>query len=192
MAEDVTVATPTNLWGITNPGGNATSSSITKPISTTFSPESDPPPSGVALAPDGVIRWGDGGSASSSGLKISFYGVGSDTNLGLASVYGWEGSIISGSAFQKLWVPTLLASFSFELDSGQPGVNGTLISATNYFATTITLITGNSGISVEVVSPGHGNDIAHAIIDTKGARFIEVRFGLDSSATSLNAMWKKM
>jgi len=195
----VTVSTPSVAFGLTNPGGNSTQATVAKP--TPFGSLTYPSPSaavtagsnGVVSAGDGVVRWGSEGSEASSGLKLTFFGVGSDTTTGNANVYAWEESVVGGVvAGQRLWVPTLLAAFSFELDSGMPGVANTLVPATNYFATSITLSTGNTGISVEVISPGHGQDIAHAVIDTKGARYIEVRYGTGSSATSLNGIWKRM
>ena len=166
---------------VTN-AANVTAATITLPIPKTT------PPSG-----DGVILLGHGGQETASAVKIVFFGVGSDTNTFQANVYGWEVQKATKQGDYDLWVPTLLASFSsIELDSGMPGVVNADIPAADYFATAITLGTGNSGISVEVVSPGHGADIAHAIVDTKGCRFLEVRFGTGSSATSCNALVKRL
>ena len=52
---------------------------------------------------------------------------------------------------------------------------------------------GNSGISVEVVSPGHSaHEIAHAVIDCKGARLVEVRYAIaGGSTTSMNGCWNR-
>ena len=194
----VTISTPSQHWGITNPGGNSTSASIVKPgqISSGSSPRSNAAGSanGLTTTGDGVIAWGESGAESNSGIQLSFYGVGADTNTGLASVYGWSSSIANpGGGPLRLWFPVLLCSVSFELDSGQvAGLTNTIIppTASQYWATTITLVTGNSGISCEVVSPGHGGDIAHLIVDSKGSRYLEVRYGLNSSSTSLNGTWR--
>lgn len=196
----VTIGTPSEKCALTNPGGNSTSAAIVKPKPTTANPTKTSG-NGIVSVGDGVLPWGDGGSEANSGFKLTFFGVGSDTGVGIANVYGWEQSIQPNNVgAYTLWVPTLLAAFTFELDSNMPGVLATIVPATdpvssspNYFATTITLTAGNSGISVEVVSPGHGFDIAHAIIDAKGARHLEVRYSMNSGAiTSANGIWKRM
>jgi hypothetical protein len=161
-------------------GTNVTTATITLPT------QSITPPT------TGTINWGLDGDASASVLKIMFFGVGSDTNTGLANVYGWEEVVDqTAPASGFTWIPTLLAAFSFELDSGQPGVANSIIPATNFWATTITTVTGNAGVNLDVISPGHGKDIAHAWIMTKGARKIQVLFGLNSSSTSLNCYIKR-
>jgi hypothetical protein len=196
----VTIGTPSEKCALTNPGGNSTSATLVKP-KPTFTNPTKTTGNGLVTTGDGVLSWGEGGSEANSGFKLTFFGVGADTGVGIANVYGWEQTIQPNNVgAYTLWVPTLLAAFTFELDSNMPGVLGTIVPATdpvaqaaNYFATAITLTTGNSGISVEVVSPGHGNDIAHAIIDAKGARHLEVRYSMNSAAiTSANAIWKRM
>lgn len=159
---------------------NATTATITTPVVQTTPPTV------------GVVNWSGEGEQSASAMKIEFFGVGSDTNTGLANVYGWEEVIDPLSTTSGfLWIPTLLASFSFELDSNKTGVQNTVIPATNFFATTITLTTGNAGVDVDVISPGHGNDIAHVFMSSKGARKVQILFGLNSSSTSLNAVIKR-
>ena len=189
----VTIATPSEHSQLTNPGGNSTNTTIALPQPSASTPGqlAVGGKAGLAANGDGVIPWGDGGAEGNSGLKFCLFGLGADTTLGLVNVYGWESTVISSSNV-RLWFPTLLGSFSFELDSGMPGVLNSLVPATNYFATTITLIAGDSGVSVEVISPGHGADIAHVVMSTKGARYIEFKYGLDGSSTSLNGLWKRM
>jgi len=176
-----TLSTPMQ---ITN-GANVTTTTVTEPVPTLTSP--------VARLQSGVVGMGHGGAASVSGVKLVFFGVGSDSSTFSAYVYGWEISK-SFAGNKDLWVPTLLATFTgITLDTAIPGVNATDIPANNFFASAITLGVGNSGISVEVVSPGHAaHEIAHAVISTKGPRFIEVLFGTGSSATSCNCLIKRL
>ncbi len=168
-------AQPTN-------SANVTTSSVTEPVAQVAAP------SGA-----GVVGLGHGGHMTVSAVKLTFFGVGSDSTTFTAYVYGWELNK-SSAGLLDLWVPVLLATFTgITLDTAQPGIAGTDVPATNFFATAITLGVGNSGISVEVVSPGHAShEIAHAIVDTKGARFLEVRFAMGGSATSGNCLLKKM
>jgi hypothetical protein len=168
---------------VTN-AANVTAASITEPVPTITKPSGD-----------GVLVLGDGGQQTASAIKLVFFGVGSDSNTFVANVYGWE--IVPGAGVlgdSDLWVPVLLASFTgITLDSTQPGLAGTLVGATQYFATGITLGTGNQGVGLDVVSGGHvAHEIAHVIIDMKGARLGEVRYGTGSSATSCNGLWRKL
>lgn len=162
---------------------NVTASSITEPVPTTTEPSGS-----------GVIAWGRGGEVAATALKLIPYGVGSDTNTFNMNVYGWEHYPELQQVGLGLWVPVMLATFTgCELDSGMPGLAGAVLGSTQYFCSDITLALGNSGISVEVVSPGHANNkIAHVVIDAKGARYVEVRFGTGGSATSANALWRRM
>jgi hypothetical protein len=142
----------------------------------------------------GVLAMGKGGMETCSAVKVEFFGVGSTTNTFIANAYGWElvNSIQTGVNGLKHFVPVLLATFTgITLDSAFPGVNGTDVPATSYYCSSITLGTGNSGISVEVVSPGTGVGIAHAVIDVKGCKFFELRFAV-VDATSANAIVKRM
>lgn len=165
---------------------NITTATVTEPVSTTTPP---------ANSTNGnVFAFAAGGEMTSPAAKFFFFGEGADANTFTAYVYGWEVAHSGESGVPDLWVPVLLATFtSITLDSAQPGVAGTQIPATGpnataqYLATAITLGVGNSGISCEVVSPGHAShEIAHAVVATKGAKFIEFRFATGSSATSCN------
>lgn len=179
---DVLISTISALMAATN-SANVTSSSITEPTPTTTAPSGD-----------GVFSLGHNGQFTTSGVKLVFFGVGSDSNTFSAYVYGWEVQKALLANKVDVWVPALLCTFtSITLDSTQPWPSNGDFATTNYFATAITLGVGNSGISVEVVSPGHAShEIAHAVISTKGPRYMEVRFATGSSATSCNALWKRV
>ena len=176
---EATKFAPTNTTNVTTNG-------FTQPVPTKTAP------SGT-----GIINFGhpDGALASNAIILIP-YGVGSDTNTFAMNVYGWRpipGSL-GGTLSDTLWVPMTLATFTgCELNSGMPGLSGAALDGTQYFCSDITLGIGNSGISVEVVSPGHANNqVAHTVIDAKGCRLLEVRFSTGGSATSCNALWAKI
>jgi hypothetical protein len=141
----------------------------------------------------GVFQCGDGGESAYSAVKLQFFGIGSNGNTFHANVYGWSLYKSVGASKFGLWVPTLLATFTgITLNTSITGSNDTDILATQFFASAITLGVGNSGISCEVVSPGAAvAEIAHAVVSTKGAKFLEVRFAMDT-ATSGNALWTRM
>jgi hypothetical protein len=170
---------------------NVTQSSQPVPIPTTTKPVSSGGATGA-----GIIQFGaDDGGICANGLILTPYGVGTTTNTFTMYVFGWRE--IEGPVYQtgvnRLWVPVLLATFtSCTIDSVFPGIVNSDLGTTQYFCSAITLGTGNSGISVEVVSPGTGNGIAHAVIDMKGFRFAGVYFNTGSSATSCNALWAKV
>jgi hypothetical protein len=196
----VTIDTLSLKCGLTNPGGNSTASSLVEPLPSTTRPDKAAVSSGVVSVGDGVIPWGLEGSTSATGLMLMFFGVGTNGQTFNANVYGWEEVLPPNTALGSgLWVPKPLVTLTgITINASIPGVLNTsvpaLVSAANqYFCSAITLNLGNTGISCEILSPGSGvAEIAHAVIDGKGARFIEVRFNMNSSATSANALWKRM
>ena len=169
---------------VTNQLGNATTTTITEPVPTLTQPTGD-----------GVINLGHGGQETCSWLDLLFFGVGTDSQMFAANVYGWELEK-SQSGKHDLWIPRLLAgATSITLDSAQPGVAGTDIPAADYLAVAITLAVGNANYSSEVVSPGHAlHEIASLSVETKGCRFAEIRFAMGSTsaaATSGNCLAKR-
>jgi hypothetical protein len=131
-----------------------------------------------------------------NGMRVVPFGTGSDTNTFSLAVIGWahcDDPLKLGYTPTRLWVPTLLVLLSCELDSGLPGIAGTTIDSTQYFVSTITLTYGDPGVSVDIVSPGHGNGwIAHALLDFKGFPIVEPAFSTGGSATDCNALWGLM
>lgn len=185
MSQGVTIDTPSFPCRIAY-ATNVTGGSITEPVPTTTKP---------VEGANGVFPMGDDGGISASSFKLVFYGVGSNGNTFTANVYGWEEQqSINPNVITPLWVPVTLATFTtITLNSSITGVSGTDIDSTNLFASAITLGgVANSGISVEVCSPGAATaEIAHVVLDTKGCRFLEVRMA-KGTATSVNCLGRKM
>ncbi len=157
---------------------NVTDSSITTPLPTLTKPSGD-----------GVLTFGDGGGATANGLQLVPYGAGSGTNTFTMAVYGWRQTEGAGGAL-PIWIPFTLATFTCTLAT-PPGLSGADVNASQLFCGTIAMVVGNANVSNEVVSPT-GNTIAHVLVDTKGSKLVEVRFGTGSSATSCNALWAKV
>lgn len=169
------IETRSSPFFITNPvNGNVTAASITFPV-----------PSLSAPTGDGVIPMGHGGGTSANGLQLVPYGAGSPTNTFSLNAYGWRPTEGYGGT-KPLWVAYLLASFTCTLCT-VPGLAGADVDDSQLFAGTIALVVGNANISNEVISPT-GNVVAHIVLDAKGSRFVEVRFGTGSSATSCNCL----
>lgn len=174
------IDTRSSPFFISNPTGNVTTASITFPVPTLVKPTPTPNPNG-----DGVIEMGQGGGMSAQGLMIVPYGAGIATNTFSLSCYGWRPT--EGQNGQKIvWVAYTLADFTCTLGT-VPGVNLGDVNASQLFCGTIVLTVGNANISNEIVSPT-GNDAAHILLDAKGSKFIELRFGTGASATSCNAL----
>lgn len=162
-------------------GTNSTASSITEPIPTTTVPTGD-----------GVIPMGETfGEECANSLKLIPYGTTTSGNAFTMKVYQWDvvPPIRSTIGGLPLYVPTLLASFTVTLGN-VTGVAGTDVNASQLFATTITLTTGNANVSNEIISPG-SNVLAHIIVDAKGSQFVEIRTAV-STATDANCLYKPL
>jgi hypothetical protein len=175
----MTIDTPSVKYAVTN------SAMVTQALFGGFLPQTTKP------SGDGVLPFGLGGFQASSGLRLVPFGIGSNGQDFSMNVYGWT-EVLGDGPHVELWVPILLAQLStITLDSSLTVVSGTLVNSSAYFSNSITLAIGNSGISVEVVAPGSPY-IAHAVIDVKGHRLIQLDFAMGGSATSGNCLWAKM
>lgn len=191
-----TIDTASYPWQITNPGGNYTNNGFPAwTVPTSAAPPLNATGTGLQKAGDGVFALGFGGNYCDSAIKLAFFGVGTDNTAFSANVFGWTmlPSGLGTGAAKDLWVPLLVASLtSITLDSALPGVGFTEESANQFFASAITLGVGNSGISAEVISPGHAaHQIAHVVLDTKGFQYMEVVFSTLGAVTSCNALWSR-
>jgi hypothetical protein len=194
----ITISAPSYPLTPTNPGGNSTAASLVEPLPTKNRPDQAPVTSGVVAVGDGVIACGHGGAETNSGIEFVFYGVGTNGQTFNANIYAWKQADGNAVGLFTLWVPKLLVSLTgITLNSNIPGIANTPVpaaanSASQFFASAVTLNIGNQGTDVDIISPGSGvNEIASVYISTKGARFIEVRFNMNSSAAAANALWSK-
>lgn len=160
---------------------NSTASSFASKIPTITEPTGD-----------GVIKLTDVENAVENNLLIVPYGTASDNHTFNMRIIGWR-EVLSNVAGKSLWVPVILAELACT-HCAAVGVAGSPVVAAERFVDTITLTTGNSGISIEVFSPGSvaatADLIGHVVVDAKGFKKIEITFDL-GSGTDLNALCAK-
>jgi hypothetical protein len=191
-----TISTLSSRMQVTNTGGNSTAASLVEPVPQTGNPSRAAVSSGVVSVGDGVIPLGDGGSECASAIMLMFFGVGTNGQSFNCNIYGWSlvDPPVGANLGSELWLPhPLITLTSITLNSSIPGVLNTAVPATNYFASAMTIGLGASGVNYDIISPGSGTaEIASIVISTKGIRWAELRFNMNSSATSGNAVWKRM
>lgn len=140
-----------------------------------------------------VVDLGSGGEYAQNGVKLAFYGVGSNNNTFSARVFGWSqvrNPLSTGDLNVIVWVPVLLCEVLVTLSSNIPGVTGGTIGTTELFADTIAIVgtSGNPNVSMEIVSPADDATMGHVILDVKGFKKLELTFSTGSSATDANAL----
>ena len=133
-----------------------------------------------------VHEVGTGGMYCQNGLVVIFFGAGANDSTFSCRVIGWR-SIGWEARTTGLWIPVPLAEFAVTL-SQAVGVAGMTLVATDRFADTIALTTGNDDVSVDIVS-GWTDVIAHVQMDLKGFQKLEFAFTTGGSATSCNALF---
>ena len=129
---------------------------------------------------------GDFGGAAPNAVVIKPYGAGSNNNTFSLRIIGWA-KIDEGDPATVEWDPTVLVELAVTLSSTPIGLAGRVIVATDLFADTIALTTGNDDVSCDIVSPT-GDVAAHAVADLKGFTKLEVTFTTGGSATNCNAL----
>ena len=128
-----------------------------------------------------------GEGSTHSAVVIKPYGAGADNATFSLRVIGWTKMIEDGGEDLSSWDPTVLCELLCTLSAVPIGLAGKTIVATDKFADTIALTTGNDDVSIDIVSPT-GDVAAHAMLDLKGFQKIEVTFTTGASATNCNAL----
>lgn len=145
------------------------------------------PPGQAGL--DGYLPCITGGGAGITGFKFMFYGAGANNNTGRYTIWGicpTAGNDQVSPAQQPLWVPFVLVAGTYTLCT-TPGLSGCDVNASQLFADTITVTTGNANYSCEVISPT-GEQVATLFVASKDAHFVYVNLDTNSSSTSCNAL----
>ncbi len=138
---------------------------------------------------EGIIEMSGNSEANAvpNGITMLFFGTSADNQNFNARVLGWDFSLVAGV---QVWNYVMLCQFAVTLGN-LAGAAGGEITTTGFVADTIALTYGNDDVSVDIVSPA--NDIrAHAVIDAKGFRKLEVLFDRNSSAASCNCLYRKL
>lgn len=186
-----------DCYALTNPGGNYTNNGYPTRTPTITSPNLVPTSTGLQAIGDGVISFGNLGNYCPGRIFLVPFGVGSSTNTFSLKVIGWTPTKLGVGI--PLWVPTVLQTSQVTIGTAA-GVAGADLGTTSLFATTITtsygptwITTGASPVAPDwfQLSPG-SNDIGGIIVESLGFRFIEVIYTTGGSATSCNALYRKI
>ena len=139
-------------------------------------------PTGTEPSGNGVIELGLYGGLIQNGIVLLPYATSGDNDTFSMRLIGWR--VLGSLSTTLLWVPVVLVELACTA-STVVGVATRLVAATERFVDTITLVTGNDDISIDIVSPT-GNVIAHVVADLKGFQKVELTF--DSTAAGTTAM----
>lgn len=140
-------------------------------------------PTGTEPTGNGVIDLAPvGGGVIPNAVLLVPIGTGGDNDTFSVRLIGWRR--LGTERATVLWVPVVLVELACTL-CAVVGVAGRLVAATERFADTLTLVTGNDDISIDIVSPT-GDVVAHALTDLKGSTKFELTF--DSTAAGTTAM----
>lgn len=132
----------------------------------------------LTSSPGGIVQ---------NSLIIKPYGAGANNATFSFRVIGWRKVDEAAVPDTSVWDPTVLVELACTLSSTPIGLAGKVIAATDLFADTIVLTTGNDDVSCDIVSPT-GDVAAHAVVDMKGFTKIEITFTTGGSATNCNAL----
>lgn len=146
-------------------------------------------PTNTEPVDDGVVTFGWPGAMTSNSCLVIPYGTGDDNDVFAMRVIGWR--VIGNNPRTRLWVPYLLAELTCTMGTAV-GVAGMEVVATERFCDTLAIVTGNSNVTTEIVSPT-GNIIAHAMIDVKGSHKVEFTFDMTTGdPTGANCLVAKL
>lgn len=188
-------------WELTHPGGNSTDTTFPSRINTTTNPTKRAIAGGIQGIGDGVIPFGSqDGMMCCANLMLLPIGVGSSTNTMNLQILGWAPTKFNIIGSAPLWIPTVIATFQATLGTGA-GVANADLGTTTLFATTITCSFGPTGVTTAYgpyisnsfgqFSPG-SNLQGFIIVPSLGFRYLEVVLNTNSSATSVNCLYRRL
>ena len=160
---------------------SCTDTSFPSKIPTATEPTGDGGTAGSAS----IVELGQGNIATQNKIIVTPYGLGDDNDVFAMRIIGWR-KIGTGST--ALWIPVTLAELTCTM-CAVVGVVGQTILDTEHFCDTLVLVTGNDDVSIDIVSPAN-DTLAHAVLDVKGFRKIEVCFDMTTgNPTSGNCLY---
>jgi hypothetical protein len=167
----------TGPFQVAFPTANSTAASIVEPVPTLTRPSGD-----------GVIDTrSEIGGANPTRILVLPFGAGAATNTCLLNLYGWKILPPHGTNQVAIWVPFFLSSYTVTLCT-VPGLANTDLNASQFMAGTIVVVKGGTaGVDYGIMSPT-GNSVASVWQKLNGASIVSVVTGLNSSATSVNAL----
>ena len=160
---------------------NATDTSFPSKIPTVTEPAGD---AGTATGASVIDIGGNPpGTAQNGGMFVP-YGLGANNDTFSMRVIAWR--VIRSGTTKALWVPVVLCEVACTM-SASVGVALAAVLDTEQFVDTITLVTGNDDVSIDIVSPT-ADEIAHFVLDLKGCQKIECTFDNTLNTPSMNCL----
>lgn len=174
-----------DLKKVVSASGMAVAPNIVSRAATTTAPTVGDTVDGSSNVAGAVINVAENPPSSAWQNLILFpYGGDAANETMLIRVYGW-------GKFGSFWLPTMLAQATCTLGN-VPGVDGSAVENELFFADTIVVSTPASSDDARAVSPATDSvaDVAgHLVVKTKGFRWLEILFALNSSSASNNALY---
>lgn len=134
---------------------------------------------------DGVHKVAPG-SWMPNAIMAVFFGAGSENDTFSARIIGWRKIATGGGDPNTLYIPMVLAELGCTI-SATVGIANSPLVATDRFVDTISLITGNDDVSIDIVSPT-ADEIGHVVLDIKGCNYLEFSYDM-TGATNGNCVF---
>lgn len=163
---------------------NQTSASFVAKLPQTTDPSGD---AGTAIGSSVIQLAREPGPRALNSVKIVPYATDSDGATFSMRVIGWTKAPDPTRATTDAWIPVVLAEFLCTVSSGNPGVAGAYVVATELFSKQIAMTYGNANLT-DIVSPNVAGLLAHVVMDVKGFQRLEISFTTGGSATGCNAL----
>lgn len=188
--QDVTLLTAAYKWRRARVT-NATDNGYPSKLITATEPAGDGSSAAQATSA-AVIDFGRDGPTAMNGLVFKPFGVGANNTTFSMRAIGWTRVQAAGGSLDTLvWDPTDLFEVQVTLSSVLLGLAGKVLTATDFFADTITLTgtTAIANVTVTINSPANDRP-AYIVCDGLGFEKVETIYTTGGSATSCNSLWR--
>lgn len=132
---------------------------------------------------DGIFTMDDmQGGVVQNGFRVIPFAKGATNDTYSIRVTGWCINDEKGLN-QRVWVPMTIVEYACT-----SGARVRVFDATEHFADTLVLTTGDPGVTTDTVSPAD-DTIAHFMSDMKGVQKLQFTFQIGTGPTNMNALW---
>jgi len=122
------------------------------------------------------------GGVVQNGIRVVPYSLGATNDTYSIRVTGWS-SLDENDPIRIVWVPVTIVEYACTA-----GASVRFFTATEHFADTLVLTTGDAGVTTDTVSPAD-DTVAHFMSDVKGFQKIQFTFQIGTGPTSMNALF---